>query len=210
MNYYRFQLSREIEILNQGCKHIAQGSAHLLWGRENIIIIGQLSENHRKPRCLIERRPIRDRHTWSETYWRPTCLNGDLDMLHRRSIRDRHSWLETNTHRRRPDEDQHGCVVQSDSKRINQIYLFLHTLCLVLIFLNNVRSLITVHDRSGESLISHVSLLSGFQFQIGLRSGMSVFDGSPIRHVGLQWVFNGSPMRLLFTWTQLFRINSLK
>ena len=36
---------------------------------ENIIIIGDLSETHW--------RLIGDRHVWSETNWRPTCLIGD-------------------------------------------------------------------------------------------------------------------------------------
>ena len=56
---------------------------------ENIIIIGDISETHRRPTFLIgepletdmsDRRPIGDRHACSETNMpdrRPTCLIGD-------------------------------------------------------------------------------------------------------------------------------------
>ena len=41
------------------------------------------------------RRSIGDRHAWWETHRRPTCLIGDLGMLHRRPIWYRHAWSET-------------------------------------------------------------------------------------------------------------------
>ena len=53
---------------------------------ENIIIIGDLSETHRRPKFLIgdpsetnmpDRRPIRDRHASSDSHRRPTFLIGD-------------------------------------------------------------------------------------------------------------------------------------
>ena len=74
---------------------------------ENIIIIEDLLETHRRPiRDQLETdmpywRPNRDQHASSETHQRPTCLIGDpfeTDMPHWRPMRDWHASLET--HRR--------------------------------------------------------------------------------------------------------------
>ena len=70
-----------------------------------------------------------------------------------------------------------------------------------------------------ESRPDSSSMYNGFQSrQVGLDvHGMSVSDGSPIRHVGfwlgklvsigfqmgLQWVSDRSPIRILFSWTYL-------
>ena len=73
-------------------------TAHIFWKiqismsrvHENIIIIGDLSETHR--------RSIGDQHLLSETHWRPPCLIGDkhawseTNMPHWRPIKARHTW----------------------------------------------------------------------------------------------------------------------
>ena len=63
----------------------------------------------------------------------------------------------------------------------------------------------SVSHEACRSLIRHVGLQQvsnqACQSPISLRSGMSVSDGSPIRHVGLCWVSDRSPKIIIFSWT---------
>ena len=62
---------------------------------EKIIIVGDLSEIHRRPTL------------WTETHGRPTNLIGNLDILHQRPIWNRHAPSETNMTDRQPIIDRH-------------------------------------------------------------------------------------------------------
>ena len=100
---------------------------------ENIIIIEDLFETHRRPfrdseTNMPDWRPVGDRHASLVTHRRPTCLIGnpsETDMPHRRPTflikvpletnmsdwrpnRDRHVSSETNMPDQRPISDQHG------------------------------------------------------------------------------------------------------
>ena len=122
----------------------------------------------------------------SETNRRPTCLIGDLNMLHRRPG---HPSLETDMSDRRPVGDRHAqsktdmlvethrrqaCLhgVESEFK-----YAYLYILFAYL-YWNDVRT-----------LIRHV----------GLRPSMFVSDVSPIRHVCLRCVSDRSPIKIIFS-----------
>ena len=129
------------------------------------------------------RRPIGDRHAWSETHWRPTCLIGDqseTDMPDRRPIGDRHSLLETD--------------MPAESNWNSHLFKFtyFYIICAYLHW-NNVRTLIrhvNLQWAFNYACRSPMCLLLGMY--VGLRSGMSVSDQSPIKHVK---VFDGSPIR---------------
>ena len=134
---------------------------------------------HRTPTC-----PFRDRHAPSEPHWRPTCLQSPIGVL-------THIYLN--------------------------ILIFINFLLILLLYWNNVRTPIRhfgpwwVFDQASRSpmcpwlgmyvgLWPDMSVSDGTcRFQMGLRSGMSVSDGSRIRNFGLQWVSDQacrSPMGL--------------
>ena len=151
-----------------------------LWVYENIIIIGVSSETSRRPigdpseTDLPDRRFIRDRHAWSETNRRPTCLIGDrhasseTDMSDWRPIRD--TWVSSE-------------ACQSPIRHVGH-------------------GLRWVFDEACRSPIRHAGLrlvsCQACWSPMGLWSDMSVSDGSPI---GLRWVFDRSPIILIFSWT---------
>ena len=57
----------------------------------------------------------------------------------------------------------------------------------------------SVSEKACRSPIRHVGLRwSMLKSSMGLRSGILVSDGSPI---GIQWVFDRSPIILIFSWT---------
>ena len=178
--------------------------------------IGNLSEPHRRPTCLIgdpsetdmlDRRPVGDWHVWLETHQRPTCL-----------IRDRHASSETNMPHWRPT-----CFIGDPSETnmprwrpIINTYLaqgwspMRHVGLWWGMSVSNgspIRHVgpwsgMSVSDQACRSPIRHVVLRlvsnQACRSPMGLWSGMSVSDGAPI---GLHWVSNRSPIVIIFSWT---------
>ena len=142
---------------------------------------------------MPDRGSIGDRHAWSETNQRPTCLIGDpseIDLPHRRptcligALSETH-WrpttligdpLDTDMSHWRPIGDRHA----SSKADIPDRKPTLGKICISYVGLRS------------EMLVSDGSLI----MHMGLKLGMSVSNGSPIRHVGLQLVFDRSPMGL--------------
>ena len=185
--------------------------------QENIITIGELSETHRRPirdplethrrptflignpleTVIPDRRPIRDRHAWSETHRRPTCLIGDTsktDMPDQRPLEDWHASSETH---RRPTCLIGGRHASSGTDPRQDMYL---------LWVSDEACRSPMRDGTSVSngsplwhvglqlgkLVSNLACRSPMGFRwgmfvsdeacqspMGLRSGMSVSDGSP-------------------------------
>ena len=126
-----------------------------------------------------------------ETHRRPTCLT------HLRP------WLassETNMPNWRPKcsiEDWHACL-SAESNRDSNIHM-----CLRL-----GMHCILVSDKECWSPMGHVGFKRvSYEAYWGLRSGMLVFAGSPIRHDGLRWVSNNNNIFMNSFQAYKFRVN---
>ena len=144
------------------------------------------------------------------SHWRPTCL-----------IRDWHAWLETN-----PDQYMYFSWVSDEASRSPMSHVGLWWGMLV----SDMSPMRHVGLRWGISVWWGMSFSDeAFQSpmkQVGLRWDMSVSNGSPMRHVGLRrvfnqacrspkgsptglrWVYDKSPIIIIFLWTLLTAVFS--
>ena len=127
---------------------------------------------------MPHRKPIEDRHAWSETHLRLTCLIGDpfgdrhvsseVDMPDRRHIDDRHAWSET---LRRPTL---GKICISHGSQMRHV------------------SLRWVSAEACRSPIRRVDL----------RTDIWVSDETFRSQMGLRWDSDRSPILIMFSWTK--------
>ena len=159
-------------------------------------------------------RPIGDRHAWSEN---STCFIGDrhawseTDTPDRKPtclIGDRHVLLETNMPYQRPTfmpVDTHWrpiCIRSPIKFKYINMLIYIHV---------GIRWVV---DQACQSPMGACRFQMGLRWSmwrspmgmfvsdgssighVGLRSGISVFDGSPINNFSFRWVSNRSPMGL--------------
>ena len=184
----------------------------LTWVHENIIIIGDLSETHRRPngnwhdwsetsRCFI-----RDRHVWSETNRRPTCPIGDRHAPSK-------TGMSVETHRR-------PTSLRSPN-RIQHIFKYTYFYIIFCLFIwKNIKTLkrhvslwlsiyvglwssMSVSDQECQypmSLQWSISIFNGFRWSMsrspmGLRLGISASEGTCRSPMDLQWSMSRSTIR---------------
>ena len=150
-------------------------------------------DTHLKPTC-----PIGDWHVWSTTHRRLTCLIRDQhtcligdtlenDMPNRRPTKDRHAWLEPL---------HYSNIYINNQKVYKNKYIWIYTV-------SKFR-----FDSAGMLVSDGSSQACRFPIRhVGLRSGRSVSAGecqSPIRQIGLLWVFDRSLIKKIFSWTPCF------
>ena len=122
-------------------------------------------------------RPIEDRHAWSETNRRPTCLIRDpskTDMPQQRPIRDWHASSETTMPDRRPIGERHAW---SETHR-TPIFLIRYP------WETDMPNRKPIGDQHAWS---ETHQWATYVFLMGLRSRMLFSDVSHMRHVGLRW-----------------------
>ena len=157
------------------------------------------------------RRPIGDRHAWSETlrrprhassetdmpdqrpirdldmlHQRPTCLLGDpseTKMLHRRPIWNRHALLKNPPEIDMPDKSPYIIAKYINKKKYTKISIYLNTRVKIPIGLRRHAGLVWVSDQTCRSPMKHVEV-SDQAFR------------SPMKHIEVSHQECWSPMGL--------------